>query len=193
MVLGEMIETVNVPVQLEGISMEDDYEGNFDTRRALVYTLRFTAKTMLYGPVSDVSDSIINKVSVGYIAGTRSSSSTSYQRDLTYSVVPRATKDYDGSQIATTTSNIDIDDIIIPINLVSGITDIAEGTRIYLGEETMYVESYSNDQLKVKRAQDNTNAQQHVLGSQIFSITTNDSNFIEVGDDFGFDGSIFWG
>ena len=90
--------------------MEDDYEGNFDTRRALVYTLRFTAKTMLYGPVSDVSDSIINKVSVGYIAGTRSPSSTSYQRDLTYSVVPRATKDYDGSQIATTTSNIDIDD-----------------------------------------------------------------------------------
>jgi len=31
--LGELKEVQNVPVQLESISMEDDYEGNFDTRR----------------------------------------------------------------------------------------------------------------------------------------------------------------
>ena len=36
--LGDLKETLNVPVQLENVSMEDDYEGNFDTRRALVYT-----------------------------------------------------------------------------------------------------------------------------------------------------------
>ena len=49
--------------------MEDDYEGNFDTRRALLYTLRFTAKTYLYGPVTDVSSDVIRKVQIGYVAG----------------------------------------------------------------------------------------------------------------------------
>jgi hypothetical protein len=38
-------------------------------RRALIYTLRFVAKTYLFGPVSDVSKDIIKKVSIGFIAG----------------------------------------------------------------------------------------------------------------------------
>ena len=44
--LGNLKEKKDVAVQLDSISMEDDYEGNFDTRRALVYTLRFTARLM---------------------------------------------------------------------------------------------------------------------------------------------------
>ena len=32
--------------------MEDDYEGDFTKRRVLLYTLRFTAKTYLFGPAS---------------------------------------------------------------------------------------------------------------------------------------------
>ena len=57
----------DVAVNLDNITMEDDYEGNFDTRRALLYTLRFTAKTYLYGPVSDVSSDVIRKVQIGYV------------------------------------------------------------------------------------------------------------------------------
>ena len=40
---------------IENISMQDDYEGNFSTRRSLLYTIRFTAKTYLFGPVGDTS------------------------------------------------------------------------------------------------------------------------------------------
>tara|TARA_B000000532_G_C18830551_1_gene390168 strand:- start:530 stop:1144 length:615 start_codon:yes stop_codon:yes gene_type:complete len=54
--LGNLKEKKDVAVQLDSISMEDDYEGNFDTRRALVYTLRFTAKTYVFGPIPDVTD-----------------------------------------------------------------------------------------------------------------------------------------
>ena len=51
-----------VPVVLNSISYEDDYEGNFETRRAIIYTLDFTAKFYLYGPVT--SSGVIKTVTV---------------------------------------------------------------------------------------------------------------------------------
>ena len=34
-------------------SYEDSYNGDFTTRRAVIYTLNFTAKTYLFGPMSN--------------------------------------------------------------------------------------------------------------------------------------------
>ena len=45
-------EKKDVPIVLESINYSDQYEGSFETRRTIVYTLGFTAKTYLYGPVS---------------------------------------------------------------------------------------------------------------------------------------------
>jgi len=44
-------EKRDIPVVLDNISLQDDYEGDFSTRRALIYTLSFTAKTYLFGPI----------------------------------------------------------------------------------------------------------------------------------------------
>ena len=60
--LGNLNEVRDIPVVLDNIDMTDDYEGNFDTRRALIYTLSFTVKTYLYGPVTDITGDIIKKV-----------------------------------------------------------------------------------------------------------------------------------
>mgnify|MGYP002697729535 CR=1 FL=1 len=49
----EIDETKDVPVVLNSVDYEDDYENNFQTRRAIIYTLQFTVKTYLYGPVTD--------------------------------------------------------------------------------------------------------------------------------------------
>ncbi len=43
----------DVPITLNGINYEDNYSGDFTTRRAVIYTLNFTAKTYLYGPMSN--------------------------------------------------------------------------------------------------------------------------------------------
>ncbi len=40
----------DVPIVLKSIRYEDSYDGQFTTRRAVIYTLGFTAKTYLYGP-----------------------------------------------------------------------------------------------------------------------------------------------
>nr|BCU99835.1 MAG: hypothetical protein CM15mV30_1340 [uncultured marine virus] len=36
------------PVILNSLTYEDDYEGDFATRRSIVYTLTFTVKTNFY-------------------------------------------------------------------------------------------------------------------------------------------------
>ena len=48
----EMDTIRDVPVVLNNISYEDTYAGDFTERRAIVYTLNFTAKAYVYGPVS---------------------------------------------------------------------------------------------------------------------------------------------
>ena len=185
--LGNLKEVINVPIQLDNIEMEDDYEGNFDTRRALIYTLRFTAKTYVYGPIADVTSDIIKKVQVGYIAGTYDKSVTP-SRDLTYSVIPRATKDYDGVVSTLISANVNLTDIIVEVDDGSA---LSAQTYIYIDQEEMYIEAISGNKLTVRRAQDNTTVQNHVLGAQVKTITDADDNLIEVGDDFGFDGSVF--
>ena len=52
----------DVPVILNSISYEDDYQGEFQNRRALIYNLSFTAKFYLYGPVT--SSSVIKTATV---------------------------------------------------------------------------------------------------------------------------------
>ena len=42
----------DIPIVLNSINYEDTYDGNFDRRRAVIYTLGFTAKTYLFGPAS---------------------------------------------------------------------------------------------------------------------------------------------
>lgn len=49
--IPEMDVVVDAPVVLQDVSIEDTYEGDFDTRRALVYNLNFNMKAYIYGPV----------------------------------------------------------------------------------------------------------------------------------------------
>jgi len=50
----------DLPILLNTIGFEDDYEGDMTTRRAIIWTLSFTMKLNFYGPVS--KQGIINRV-----------------------------------------------------------------------------------------------------------------------------------
>ena len=63
-------EKRDIPIVLDSINFQDDYEGDFSTRRALIYTLGFTAKTYLFGPVAESSSGLIKKVQIDYSANT---------------------------------------------------------------------------------------------------------------------------
>lgn len=78
-------EKKDIPIVLDNISFQDDYEGDFTTRRALIYTLNFTAKTYLFGPIAESTDGLIRKVQVDYYNST---DVTSAKREMRYTVTP---------------------------------------------------------------------------------------------------------
>ena len=51
--IPEMGIVSDTPVVLQDVSIEDTYEGDFDTRRALIYNMNFSMKAYFYGPVSN--------------------------------------------------------------------------------------------------------------------------------------------
>ena len=84
-------EKRDVPMILNNIAQQDDYEGDFSTRRALIYTLSFTAKTFMFGHIAKTPEGLIRKVQVDYYASTDTKTAKREQR---YTVVPKAKKDY---------------------------------------------------------------------------------------------------
>ena len=183
----DLIDTIgekrDIPIIFEGIEMRDEYEGDYSQRRALIYTLRFTAKTYLFGPVSDVSKDIIKRASIGYIAGD----STGGTRDLTYRVNPVATKSYTNNVVTTLVG--DITNSVTTIEVADS-SSISTLDVLVIDEENFRVVSKSGNKLAVERAYDSTTAAKHVGGSNVNLITTADAPLIELGDNFGFDGSF---
>ena len=43
----------DIPIVLGNINYEDSYDGEFTNRRAVIYTINFTAKTYLFGPMNN--------------------------------------------------------------------------------------------------------------------------------------------
>ena len=75
----------DVPITLNSVNYEDTYDGTFTTRRAVNYTLGFTAKTYLYGPLH--SSKVIKETQADMFVDT-ASGATREQRIV---VVPNPT------------------------------------------------------------------------------------------------------
>ena len=186
--IEEINEKRDVPVVLDSITMTDDYEGDFSTRRALIYTLRFTVKTYLFGPVSSVSNDIIKKVSIGYVSALSSGTDSKLGgRDLIYSATPTATKNYTGTVSTLLSQDIGESNTIITVNDSS---TLSANSYISINEETMLITSITENNLTVVRGSNQTTISSHVLGSEVKKITSEDNALIEVGDDFGFSGQF---
>ena len=78
-------EKRDIPIILDSIDFQDDYEGSFQTRRALIYTLRFTAKTYLFGPIAESSDGLIRKVQTDLYSDTNTQTA---RREMRYVATP---------------------------------------------------------------------------------------------------------
>ena len=185
----ELVEAIqekrDIPVVLENITMQDDYEGDFSQRRVLLYTLRFTAKTYLFGPSSSATKDIIKKATVSYLTGTDLSNTT---REVSYSVVPRAIKNYTGDPATTISADITAATKTFEVADVSGLT---AKSYVDLNGEQIFIKTINGNKLTVNRGQDGTTITDHVAGEPIYVIDAADNALIAEGDDFGFSGSTF--
>jgi len=92
-------EKRDVPMILNSINTQDDYEGDFATRRALIYTLSFTAKTFMFGHVSNTPEGLIRKVQLDYYSDSNTRTAKRVQR---YTVAAKAKKDYNEDNVIDT-------------------------------------------------------------------------------------------
>jgi hypothetical protein len=72
----------DVPVILDGVTIQDDYEGDLATRRVLIYQLDFTMKMKFYGPTNDVG--LIREINIDFEKfGTNNDSNKFEEMDFT--------------------------------------------------------------------------------------------------------------
>jgi hypothetical protein len=62
--LEDFDQLTDIPIIIDTVNINDQYDSNFEQRRALTYTLTFTMKAYLYGPV--VSSKIIKITNINY-------------------------------------------------------------------------------------------------------------------------------
>lgn len=178
-------EKRDIPMILERIAMDDQYEGDFTTRRVLVYTLDFVAKTYLFGPVGTPNDALIKQVQVDYYTNTNKVNAS---RQLRYVAEARALQDYNNDE--TTQITEDISEDITEFEVVDG-SVLLEKTYIMIGSESMFIRKISGNTLTVNRGQDNTPITTHAAGTALNVINNADDELIDLDDDFGFSESRY--
>ena len=174
-------EKKDIPIVLESINYSDQYEGGFESRRTIIYTLAFTAKTYLFGPVADDPAGLIKKVDVDYYGSTNIKTAKRVQR---YSATPLAKQNYDDDTATVLDGGISEK---VTTFKVSATTDLAANQSIIIDTEIMNIRSISGQNVTVFRAHDNTVAASHDHGASIGVLSATDNTSIEFGDDFGFD------
>ena len=146
----------------------------------MIYTLAFTAKTYLFGPVADDPAGLIKKVDVDYYA---SENFKTARRNIRYSATPAAKENYDGDE--ATVLDGAISEKVTKFK-VSATTDLAANQRIIIDTEIMKIRSISGQNITVFRGHDNTIVAKHEHNAPIGILNTADDALIEFGDDFGF-------
>jgi hypothetical protein len=72
-VLPAMNLAYDIPTVLQNVSVEDTYEGDFETRRAMIYTLDFVMKGYVFGPVTQ--SGVINIANTNFFIDERTGTS----------------------------------------------------------------------------------------------------------------------
>jgi hypothetical protein len=172
-------EKRDYPVTLTDIQYDDQYEGDYDTRRTLIYTLQFTAKTFLYGPVQDKSGEEIKKVIVDYATDAVKTA----PREVRYQVTPTSLTDRNTDATTTLSAAVDDNDGIINVADASAFT---VNTNIQINSEVMRISKIDGTKLYVTRAWNNTTEVAHLNGAAVHKITEADHAFVDSDDNFGF-------
>ena len=198
--LVEGVEKKDIPIILNSVGIQDDYEGDFTTRRTLIHTLQFTAKTYLYGPVTTAD--VIRKVNVDISTALETGS-----RYVRYSATPAAKVDLnrDGSSIPFSAFSVASNTITLsghgfvtgdkvtynsdPSGTAAGGLTDKENYHIIRIDDSNFRVAKSKSYARQGFAVDITS--QGTGGDHKFSVINNaDHILIEADDDFGFNESF---
>ena len=104
--IPDMDEVKDVAIVLNSVDFEDDWEDDFSTRRSIIYSMGFTAKTWIYGPYSKAD--VIRKSRIIETIGDKNVGKRNVERTYT----PKAKTDInqDGQVTAADDALVTADD-----------------------------------------------------------------------------------
>jgi len=133
----------DMPFTLQSVSLTDDYEGDFSTRRAIIYTLDFETRVNFYGSVN-TNTNTIRKVTVDY---NDMDDRTQMERQIAI-LNPFSAEEDD---------EYTVDNIIIFGEVADEIIlSVADSTDFELGQDIVGTESLSRGYIKAVNDNDNT-------------------------------------
>ena len=94
----------DIPIILNDVNYEDSYSGDFTQRRAVIYTLGFTAKTYLFGPAS--TQKVIKETQTDLHSDTTQTES----REVRITITPNPTSADADDDFGFTTTITDFND-----------------------------------------------------------------------------------
>lgn len=109
----ELGVNMDVPLVLNSVNVEDNFEAGFDERRVIIWTLDFTMKGHLFGPVSN--SGIINKIKINLHPTTNTSITDNYEQIY-------ITPGQFSNGLATNVAALSIDPTLIEANSDYGIS-----------------------------------------------------------------------
>ena len=89
----------DVPIILTGVTISDDYEGDFVTRRALIYQLDFTMKMKFFGPTGN--QGVIREVNIDF---NNDAGGAEILENIDFTITPSNADEDDNFTVTTTIS-----------------------------------------------------------------------------------------
>ena len=143
--VDSMSEVRDVPIFLNSVAMDDQYEGEFVERRVIEYTLEFTMKTYFFGPVY-TGEVIKNVIERDYINTDLKAGFTTTQ--INNSGLVKEVKHYEPAfgEVANAVSNSQGVSFATAINSKISVGDEVFGTNLTTNPT---VESIASDKLSI--------------------------------------------
>ena len=82
--MNDLNQSVDIPVVLNNTILNENYEGTFDERRALISIFDFTAKTYVYPQICGDTGGIIERTDFNFFEGTGTTAASNYFGDIGY-------------------------------------------------------------------------------------------------------------
>jgi hypothetical protein len=82
--MNDLHQNVDIPFVLNNVTLNEDYEGSFDNRRALISTFDFTVKSYIYPNICGSGGNVIERTDVNFFDGTGTTAASNYVGDVGY-------------------------------------------------------------------------------------------------------------
>lgn len=113
----------DMPFVLQSVTMSDDYEGDFLSRRAIIYTLEFETRVRFYGPLGNKG--IIRRVDTTFADTEMTVNDEPYQTQKIY-ISPSTAQETDDYDIEVELINPIPDTVVISFTTSSGTFTVGE-------------------------------------------------------------------